>query len=121
MIEQIFLIISTITIYEYLKIIKLRDKIRININIYQKLINLFKYKKVSDFRKEKLLLNYSNQLFIISFKIIFIFIIIICFLFILNLIQKSFFDLLFSLKGIIEFIIIFFLYNKLKVKLNAQI
>ena len=82
MINQLLLICSAIIIYEFIRYVKLIDIVQLNLKIYQKILKLFKFKKVSDFRKEKLILNYSKSLFIVSIKIFAILISILIFMFI---------------------------------------
>ena len=89
--------------------------------IYQKIIKLYKFKKVSDFRKENLILNYSKSLFIISIKIFLILILILIFMFILNLLSQSFLNLTISIFGIIELSIIIIIYHQLRKKINAKL
>ena len=121
MINQLLLICSTIIIYEFIKYVDLINIFRSNIKIYQKIINLFKLKKVSDFRKEKLIFNYSKSLFIVSIKIFAILISILIFILILNLLSSSFLNFVVSVIGIIEFCIIFIIYYLLKKKINAKL
>ena len=85
------------------------------------MIKLFRYKNVSDFRKEKLILNYSKKLFIVSIKIIAIIIFIYIFLVILNLFSNSYFNLVLSILGVIELSIIFTIYHLLRKKFNAKL
>lgn len=115
------LICSTIIIYEFVKYIELIKIVRSNIKIYQKIINLFKLKKVSDFRKEKLIFKYSKLLFIVSIKIFAIIISILIFILILNLLSDLFLNFVVSVFGIIEFSIIFIIYYLLKKKINAKL
>ena len=116
MINQLLLISSTILIYEFLKIVKLKYLILQNIKLYRKIIKLFLYKKVSDFRKEKLILNYSKNLFIISIKLILLLIILIFFMIVLNLLSNTFLELIISILGISEMTIIFITYHTFKKK-----
>ena len=85
------------------------------------MIKLFRYKNVSDFRKEKLILNYSKKLFIVSIKIIAIIIFIYIFLVILNLFSNSYFNLVLSILGVIELSIIFTIYHLIRKKFNAKL
>ena len=116
MISQLLLICSTIIIYEFIKYAKLIDVIQSNLRIYQKILKLFKFKKVSDFRKEKLILNYSKSLFIISIKIFAILISILIFILILNLLPYSFLNLIVSILGIFEMSLIFIIYHQFRNK-----
>jgi len=121
LINQLLLICSTIIIYEFIEYFKLMKIVQSNFKIYQKIINLFKLKKVSDFRKEKLIFNYSKSLFIVSIRILAIIASIFIFMLILNLLSDSFLNLIFSIIGIIEFSIIFIIYYLLKKKINAKL
>ena len=85
------------------------------------MIKLFRYKNVSDFRKEKLILNYSKELFIVSIKIIAIITFIYIFLVITNLFSNSYFDLVLSILGVIELSIIFTIYHLIRKKFNAKL
>ena len=85
------------------------------------MLKLFKFKKVSDFRKEKLILNYSKSLFIVSIKIFAILISIFIFMLILNLLSNSFLNLVISILGIIELSIVFVIYHLLRRKIDAKL
>lgn len=121
MINQFLLICSAIIIYEFINYVEFINIVRSNIKIYKKILNLFKLKKVSDFRKEKLIFNYSKSLFIVSIKIIAILTTIFIFMLSLNLLSESFLDLVFSVFGIIEISVIFIIYKLFKKKINAKL
>lgn len=121
MINQLLLVFSTIVIYEFLRLSKFDNFIKSNIKIYKKINNLFRFKKASDSRKEKLIFNYSKSLFIISLKILFILIFILAFVIILNLFTNSFLNLVISALGIIEITLIFIIYHQLKKRINAKL
>ena len=121
MINQFLLICSAIIIYEFINYVEFINIVRSNIKIYKKILNLFKLKKVSDFRKEKLIFNYSKSLFIVSIKIIAILTTIFIFMLSLNLLSESFLDLVFSVFGIIEISVIFIIYKLFKKKLNEKL
>ena len=121
MINQFILICSAIIIYEFINYVEFINIVRSNIKIYKKILNLFKLKKVSDFRKEKLIFNYSKSLFIVSIKIIAILTTIFIFMLSLNLLSESFLDLVFSVFGIIEISVIFIIYKLFKKKINAKL
>ena len=87
-------------IYEFIQLVNFINIVKSNLKIYQKILKLFKYKNVSDFRKEKLLFNYSKSLLLISIKII---------VFIL------------SILGIIELSIIFMIYHLIRRKYYAKL
>lgn len=121
MINHILLICSSIVIYEFIRYAKFTDIIKSNLKIYQKILKLFKYKNVSDFRKEKLIFKYSKSLFILSIKIFSILILILIFIYTLNLLSQSFLNLIISIFGIIELSIIIIIYHQLKKKINAKL
>ena len=121
MINHILLICSAIIIYEFIRYVQLINIVKSNLKIYQKILKLFKFKKVSDFRKEKLILNYSKSLFIVSIKIFAILISIFIFMLILNLLSNSFLNLVISVFGIIELTLIFIIYHQLRKKINAKL
>ena len=121
MINQLLLICSAIIIYEFIRYVQLINIVKSNLKIYQKILKLFKFKKVSDFRKEKLILNYSKSLFIVSIKIFAILISIFIFMLILNLLSNSFLNLVISILGIIELSIFFVIYYLLRRKFYAKL
>lgn len=108
-------------IYEFIKYIKFSAIVKPNLKIYQKIVKLLKYQKVSDFRKEKLAINYSKLLLLFSIKIFAILILIIILLFILNLLSNSFLDLIMSIFGIIELSIVFIIYHLVRKKFYAKL
>ena len=121
MINHILLFCFSILMYEFIKYIKFTDIVKSNLKIYQKILKLIKYKKVSDFRKEKLIFNYSKSLFTLSIKIFLILILISIFIFIINLISQSFLNLIISIFGIIELSIIIIIYHQLRKKNYARL
>ena len=121
MINHILLICSSVLIYEFIRYVKFANIIKSNLKIYQKILKLFKYKNVSDFRKEKLIFNYSKSLFALSMKIFSILILILIFMYVLSLLSQSFFDLVISIFGIIELSIIIIIYHQLRKKINAKL
>tara|TARA_B110000858_G_C17378209_1_gene282574 strand:- start:88 stop:453 length:366 start_codon:yes stop_codon:yes gene_type:complete len=121
LIDQLLLICSAIIIYEFIRYVQLIDIVKSNLKIYQKILKLFQYKNVSDFRKEKLILNYSKTLLLVSVKIIVILIFILVFMMILNLISNSFINLVISILGIIELSIVFLIYHLIRKKFYAKI
>lgn len=114
MINHILLICSSLIIYEFIRYIKFTNILKSNLRIYKKLLRLFKYKNVSDLRKEKLILNYSKSLFILSIKIFLILILILIFIYILSLVFQLFLDLVISIFGIIELSLIIIIYHQLR-------
>ena len=121
MINHILLICSSIVIYEFISYVKFTNIIKSNLKIYQKILKLFQYKNVSDFRKEKLILNYSKTLLLVSIKIIVILISIFVFMIILNLISNSYLNLVISVLGIIELSIVFMIYHLIRRKFYAKL
>ena len=121
MINQLLLICSAIIIYEFIRYFQLINIVKSNFKIYPKILNLFQYKNVSDFRKEKLILNYSKSLLLLSLKIIVILILILVFIMILNLISDSYLNFILSILGIIELIIIFVIYHLIRRKNHAKL
>ena len=121
MINQLLLICFTIIIYEFIRYVQLIEIVKSNFKIYQKILKLLQYKNVSDFRKEKLILNYSKTLLLVSIKIIVIIISILVFMMILNFISNSFINLVISILGIIELSIIFLIYLFIRKKFYAKI
>tara|TARA_B100000579_G_scaffold390851_1_gene365643 strand:+ start:1852 stop:2202 length:351 start_codon:yes stop_codon:yes gene_type:complete len=111
MANQLCLFVFVILSFEYLKFIKILKIINENIKFYKKIFKLFSIKNASDSRKQKALLNYSKNLFLISFKIVLILLLIVLFIYIINLLNKSFLVFLFSIYGIIEAMLIFFIYS----------
>jgi len=75
---------------------------------------IFTFNKVSDFRKQKLVFNYSKKLIIISIKILVLLSFIIIFNLILDLFFNSYIDFLISILGIIQFTVIFIIYSTLR-------
>ena len=121
MFNQLLLFCSIIIIYEYIKYINLIKILYLNLKIYQKLISLFRYKNVSDFRKEKLILNYSKSLLTTSIKIFIIIISIFIFIILLNLLSKSYINLVVSYLGIFEVSIGFIIYHFIRKKFYAKL
>ena len=119
MINHILLICSTVIIYEFIIHIKFKDVLKSNLKIYQKILKLIQYNNVSDFRKEKLILNYSKSLFKISVKMFVIIISIMVFMIILNFLFSSYLNFVISILGIIEFSIFFLIYHFMRKKIYA--
>ena len=121
MIDQLLLICSAIIIYEFIRYVQLINIVKSNLKIYPKILKLFKYKNVSDFRKEKLILNYSKTLLLVSIKIIVILISIFVFMIILNLQSNSYLNLVLSMFGIIELSVIFLIYHLIRKRFHAKL
>ena len=121
MINQLLLICSAVIIYEFIRYIQLINIIKANLKIYQKILKLFQYKNVNDFRKEKLILNYSKTLLFVSIKIVVIFISIFVFMIILNFISNSYLNLVVSVFGFIEMSVFFLIYHLIRKKFYAKL
>ena len=121
MIDKLLLICSAIIIYEFIRYVQLLYIIKSNLKIYKKMLKLFRYKNASDFRKEKLILNHSRTLFLLSLKIIVILISILFFMIILNEIFNLYLDFMISVLGIIEFSIVFVIYHSARKRLYAKL
>ena len=121
MINHILLACSSIIIYEFIQLVNFTNIIKSNLKIYQKILKLFRYKNVSDFRKEKLILNYSKTLLLVSIKIIIILISIVAFMIILKFISNSYLNLVLSLFGIIELSVFFLIYHLIRKKFYAKL
>jgi len=121
LINQLLLICSTIIIYEFIRYVQLIEIVKSNLKIYQKILKLFQYKNVSDFRKEKLILNYSKTLLLVSIKIIVILISIVVLMIIFNFLSNSYLNLVLSLFGIIELSIFFLIYHLIRKKFHAKL
>jgi len=121
LINQLLLLFSTIIIYEFIRCVKLINIVKSNLKIYPKLLKLFQYKNTSDFRKERLILNYSKTLLLVSIKIIVIFISIFVFMIILNLLSNSYLNFIISTLGIIESIVVFMIYHLIRRKFYAKL
>ena len=121
MINHILLIFSSILIYEFIKYFNFLNIIKSNLKIYKKILKIFKYKNVSDFRKEKLIFNYSKSLFIVSIKIFLTLILILTFIYLLNALSKSFLNLIISIFGILELSIVVIIYHQFRKKIHAKL
>ena len=121
MINQILLICSSVVIYELINYVNFVNVIKSNFKIYQKIFRLFKYKKVSDSRKEKVIINYIKSLLLILTKIIIILIYVTVLILILNLLSNSYLNLIISFLGIIELTIIFVIYHLIRKKFYAKL
>ncbi len=104
-----------------MRYVKFIDIISTNLIIYKNIFRLFKFKKISDFRKEKLLFNYSKLLLITSLKIFSLIISMFVFAFILTLFSNSLFDLFISIFGIAEVSIFFIFYHLLRKNIDAKL
>ena len=111
MINHLLLICLIIPSYELIKFIDFKKTLNNYLTTVKKLIKVFKYKTVSDFRKEKLIFYYSKLLILISFKILFIFFILLIYFYLLNIISESLSNLLISFIGFIETTFILTIYH----------
>ena len=121
MINQLLLICSAIIIYEFIRYVQLVNIVKSNLKIYHKILKLFQYKNASDFRKEKLILNYSKVLLLVSIRIMVILIFILVFMIILNLLSNSYLNFILSILGIIELIVVFTIYHLIRRKFYAKL
>jgi len=121
LINHILLVCFSIVIYEFIRYIKFTNILKSNLKIYQKILRLFKYKSVSYFRKEKLILNYSKKLLLVSIKIIVILISILVFMMILNLLSNSYLNFILSILGIVELSAVFVFYHLIRRKYYAKL
>jgi len=121
LINQLLLFCSGIIIYEFIRYVQLINIVKSNLKIYQKILKLFKFENVSDFRKEKLILNYSKILILFSIKIIIILISISVFMISLNLLSNSYLNFIISILGIIELTIVLIIYHLIRSKYHAKL
>ena len=121
MVNHILLICSSVVIYEFIQLVNFTNIVKFNLKIYQKILKLFQYKNVSDFRKEKLILNYSKTLLLVSIRIMVILISIFVFMIILNLLSNLFLNFIISILGIIELSVVFMIYHLIRTKYYAKL
>ena len=121
MINQLLLFCSTIIIYEFIRYVKLINIVKSNLKIYQKILKLSQYKNTSDFRKERLILNYSKTLLLVSIKIMVIFISIFVFMITLNLLSNTYLNFIISTLGIIELSVVFMIYHFIRRKFYEKL
>jgi hypothetical protein len=108
------LLILTIISIEILNFSNIKFLITQSITLYKKIFKLLISNNVSDSHKEKVLLNYSRNILIISIKILLILIMISILFFIVGFYQRDFLDLVISIWGILEMLIICFMYIFIK-------
>ena len=121
MINILLSICCTIVVYESFRYLNFKDIVKNNLKLYNKIFKLFKFKNSSDFRKEKLVFNYSKSLFFISIKIFAIIICLIIFFLILELISDSYLNFIISIKGVTILSILFIIYHIIRKKVNAKL
>ena len=114
MIIHTLTIIFVIFVVEMLLVFKLFKKINITISTSEKIIKCIMSKKASSQRKEKKLLRYSGELSLNILKIVGIFIIISSFYLITDYFYQSFSNYFLSIYGILESIIVVYVYILLK-------
>ena len=119
MIDHIILILIVIIIYEYIKYTNLFNLIKLNLKTIIRIKKILTLEVSSDFRKQKILLKYSKLLFLYSFKIFTIFILILFFILLLHLLFPTLIHLLTSTLGIFEISIFYIIYNFIRIKYNA--
>ena len=120
MITHIYIIIFTIFIIEIISYFKVLSKFQNTLSITKKITHVVISKKISDFWKEKVILKYSQLLFLSSFQILTIIISIVIIYFIFSFIDNSFSDHLISIAGIIETSAIVLIYLYLKKPINGN-
>ena len=111
---QIGLIVLIIISYEVINYFKFKNLIKFNLIIYKKLYSTLLYKKISDEIKERLIKKYSKKLFLISFRIIFVLLIILFIFFIADIIIKNLIIFSFSMYGILLSVFTIVIYIKIK-------
>jgi hypothetical protein len=107
------IIFLTIT-YEILNFFNFLKTFKILVNFSKKIIFTILSKKISDQWKEKVLLNYSFNLFKFSLRILTILAVILLAIYFANYFEKEFISHLLSLNGIILSTIYIFFYHKIR-------
>ena len=121
MISHFFIIVFSIFVYEYLKFTRFIKILNSNILIYKKFIKLLKLRRVSDYWKEKVILNYSKVLLFSSIKILLTITLMILLVIFIDKFIDNFIQSILSILGIIEVSIIFFVYHNLRKKFYAKL
>lgn len=114
--NQIIVFIFSIFLIEIIQYSKIILLIINNLKYYNKIFKIIISTKISDYRKERVLLKYSIKILFSSMKILFIIILIIIFFFILNFIHNDFKIFAFSLLGSLEITFIACIYYYLRKK-----
>lgn len=114
MIIHIFLVVFVIITIELLVFSDFFKKFNHCLFLTKKIIKVVPSKKKSDSWKEKMLLNYSKQLILNSFKILGIFIFIILIYFLASQLNFSFSNYFLSIYGILETTLIVITYVLLR-------
>tara|TARA_B100000029_G_C16746328_1_gene656442 strand:+ start:72 stop:428 length:357 start_codon:yes stop_codon:yes gene_type:complete len=115
-ITQIGLIVFIIISVESIKIFNTKNLFKKYIQAFNDLIKSFFNSQITDEIKQKKILEYSKILLVVSLKIIFLISIIIFLAMIIYYFDNNFVEFLFSLIGIIETLILLFLYMYLRQK-----
>ena len=121
MIDQLLIVCFTIFVCEFLILIKFSKILRENFIIYKKIIKLIGFKKGSDLRKLKLILNYSKSLLTISFKIILILFIILILILLFNQMSNTYLNLITSILGIFEITLLYIFYRQIRKKIHGKL
>jgi len=121
LIDQLLIVCLTIFVYELLVIIKFSKILRENFIIYKKIIKLIGFKKGSDLRKFKLILNYSKFLLTISFKMILILLIILILILLLNQISNTFLNFITSILGVFEITLLYVFYRQIRKRTHGKL
>ncbi|MBF91703.1 MAG: hypothetical protein CMP34_02720 [Rickettsiales bacterium] len=116
MIKHLLLILFTVSIYEFFLITKFKKIVILNLNIYKNLFAVLKRSKISDSKKEKMILNYSQSLLLSSLKIFGVIICIFVPIFFIKKLDITSFEFFISIHGICEAFLIFLLYYNLRKK-----
>ncbi len=121
MINHLLSILTIIIIYEILNKIKFFEILKLNFKIYKKLFFVFKLKKANDARKEKVILNYSQNLFISSIKLMISLLSILIFFVLLNKIFPTFIQFILRPIIIIEMTLLCIVYIIIKKKIYEKL
>lgn len=119
--NQLALILFIIGVFEIIFFFDLKTIFLKNFILYKKFYNLFKFNHVSDSRKEIVIKNYSLKLFVTSFKIILIIIVIFFYSFILNIIFTNFYIYLVNLKSFVLLTLYSLCYYNIKKFINGKL
>ena len=107
--------------YEIIKLTDTKKIIQDNFIICKKIFNIFNISKISDDEKEKLIFEYSRQLFVTSIKLISVIFFLIMIIFIFNYFNTSFLNLITSIFILIEITILMLIYHLIIKKINAKL
>lgn len=118
MLKHIYILVICLISFELLKFFNFVDLFKKNLIVYTKIRKLFLSKSNSDIRKEKLSKIYSLKLLILSFKILFLCLIILSFFIIPYFFNFELFEYLLSPYSFFEILIIFTLYYFIRRKIN---